>query len=148
VWPILYTLSAFAYWINQVGSPTVSFSDTYILASFIVYWLLQFALAGWSWIHFYFGKFWISFVWIVGCLALSIGATVLFWLEGGVLPGLFMTALTVWLLFATFLNLHAAIYNVVSCQCDPQTGETRRIVCHKSRVCPPQQQMRARKQAC
>lgn len=111
-WFILYTLLGFAFWIVRVGDPAVSFSDKDITAATILYANLLFVLAAWSWLFFYIKTLWLSFLWILVCLGLSVATTVFFFFVQP-LAGALMIPLCVWVAFASLLNFSIAKNNVV-----------------------------------
>lgn len=134
VWTLLYTLMAIAYSIVRTGSDPapIDIGDTYIMASVVIYTILLYSMSFWSWLFFYMYSFWFSFAWLSLCFLLSIGTAILFFFEGGLLPGLMIAPLPLWLLFAIYLNLYIAINNVayVTCETSECGGGSEVVVKH------------------
>jgi translocator protein len=105
-WTTLYLTMTFAYWLMRRSS---NHFDK-LIGSTVSYYVLLVLLATWTWVYFRAGQYWLALLWIIGCFAAAVAATVFFWLEAWWLAGALLIPLDCWLAFASTLNAYTAYH--------------------------------------
>lgn len=111
VWTILHLLAAFAFWLVRIADPPLSIDSGYTKVCVVLYSVFMYSLPLWSLCFFKKQMIGLSFLVILCNSALGIAATVLFYLEGGVVPMALMIPACLWCTFATVLNAWILYYN-------------------------------------
>lgn len=111
VWTVLHLLAAFAFWLVRIADPALSIDSGYTKACVALYSVFMYSLPLWSLCFFNKQMVGLSFLVILCNSALGVATTVLFYLEGGVVPMALMIPTCAWCAFATVLNAWILYHN-------------------------------------